>query len=81
MYFDALEVRLQWLALYLYLNFCLYINLLEYPIPAATAATCHKNRHMALHVAAAWYHRSAGVKTTGKKSPDLKRALKRPLDF
>ena len=50
---------------------------LEYSIPAATtatAATRHKNRRMVLHVAAAWYHRSAGVKTTGKKSPDLKRA-------
>ena len=46
----------------------LTINLLEYPIPTATAvtATRHKNRHMALHVAAAWYHRSNGVKTTGK---------------
>ena len=26
------------------------------------------------HVATAWYRRSASVKTTGKKSPDLKRA-------
>ena len=41
----------------------MHINLLEYPIPTATR---HKNRHMALHVAAAWYHRSAGVKTTKK---------------
>ena len=55
------------------------INLLEYPIPAATAATRHKNRQMAPHVATAWYHRSAGVKTTGKKSPDLKRARRTSL--
>ena len=41
----------------------MHINLLEYPIPTVTR---HKNLHMALHVAAAWYHRSAGVKTTGK---------------
>ena len=53
--------------------FVCYINLLECPIPGATATaasadTRHKNHHMVLHVAAAWYHRSAVVKMQGNKN-------------
>ena len=57
------------------------INPLEYPIPTATAvtATRHKNRHMALHVAAAWYHRSKGVKDEGPTARS--RAPEGPLYF
>ena len=44
------------------------IYFLEYPIPAAPAPPArHKKRHMAISRDQAWYHRSAGVKTTGEK--------------
>ena len=50
------------------------INFLEYPIPAtatavtAATATRHKKRRRPDLRSQAWYHRSAGVKTTGKNS-------------
>ena len=52
-----------------------HINLLEYSIPAALT-TRHKNRHMAAYVAAAWYYRSAGVKTTGNNSGKKSKLVK-----
>ena len=54
------------LRLDIYLSFG--INLLEYPIPAATPTTpCHKNCHRQSLCNQAWYHSSASVKTTRKK--------------
>ena len=42
-------------------------------IPNAATPARNKNRHMALHVSAARYHRSSSIKTTRKKFPDLKK--------